>query len=127
MVDSPAGASKFRNSNLDWALRAVIFVVFLFFGAGKFTSNADAPWVVLFTRVGFGQWFRYFTGAIEILGAFLVLIPQTVTVGLATLAATLTGAVLVVVIVLHEPTEAFLAFAFLCALISFWMHRRRRA
>ena len=125
MVESQENALRFRNSNLDWALRTVIFVIFLFFGAGKFTSNADAPWVVLYSQVGFGQWFRYFTGVVEILGAFLVLIPQTVLVGLAALATTLTGAILVVVIVLHRPTDAFLPLALLCALISFWMHRRR--
>ena len=115
----------FRNSAPDWAGRAVLFVTFLFFGAGKFTSNANAPWVSLFNQVGFGQWFRYFTGVIEIMGAFLVLIPQTVTVGLALLACTLTGAILVVVIGLHRPGDAFFALAFLCALIAFWMHRRR--
>jgi putative oxidoreductase len=125
MIDSEASAEPFRNSTLDWAARTVIFVIFLYFGAGKFTSDPDAPWVVLFSQVGFGQGLRYFTGVSEIIGAFLVLIPQTVTAGVAVLAATLAGAVLVVVILLHRPPDAFWAFAFLCALIAFWLHRRR--
>jgi uncharacterized membrane protein YphA (DoxX/SURF4 family) len=125
MGETTLGELKFPNSLPDWLARLVIFVVFLFFGAGKFTSNPNEPWVVLFREVGFGQWFRYFTGVLEIVGAFLVLIPQTVPVGLALLMCTTSGAVLTVIIVLHRPADAFIPFAILCAMVSFWMHRRR--
>jgi hypothetical protein len=33
-------------------------------------------WVGLFRQIGLGQWFRYFTGAVEILGGVLVLVPR---------------------------------------------------
>ncbi len=125
MAETSPTELKFPNSMTDWAARVGIFALFLFFGAGKFTSDPNASWVVLFKNVGFGQWFRYFTGALEIVGAFLVLIPQTVPVGLAVLMGTTSGAILIVVLVLHRPADAFLTFALLCALIAFWMHRRR--
>jgi len=125
MVEIPAGALRFRNSAPDWAWRAVIFVAFLFFGAGKLTSDPNAPWVGLFDQAGFGQWFRYFTGLVEILGAFLVLISRTVTLGLAVLTVVLTGAILVIVIVLHRPVDVLFPVAILCALTAFWMYRRQ--
>lgn len=125
MVESPSPERKFQGSLFDWILRAVIFVVFLFFGYSKFKSNADAPWVVLFNQVGFGRWFRYFTAVLEITGAFLVLIPQTVTGGLALLTSVMTGAVLIDMIVLRRPADAFVPFAILCGFLALWMHRRR--
>jgi len=116
---------KFKDSWRDWAIRALIFVVFLFFAAGKFKTAADAPWVVLFDRIGMGQWFRYFTGALEMVGAFLVLFSRTVEIGLALLAAVMLGAMIIVVLILHRPADAMFAFAFFCAFIAFWLHRRR--
>jgi putative oxidoreductase len=115
----------FPNSLTDWAARGFFFVVFLYVGAAKFTSPPDAPWFEFFREVGFGQWFRYFTGSLEIIAAFLVLIPQTVTAGIYLLMCITSGAVLVVILVLHKPSEAFVAFALLCALIALWMRRRR--
>jgi hypothetical protein len=116
---------KFKDSWRDWAIRIVIFLVFLGFASGKFKSASDAPWVVLFQQIGIGQWFRYLTGVLEILGAFLVLFSRTVELGLALLAAVMFGAIVVVVGVLHHPGDAFFAFAFFCAIVAFWMHRRR--
>ena len=116
---------KFRNSGTDWALRFVIFIVFLYFGTAKFKSLAGAPWVVLFDQIGFGQWFRYFTGVLEIIGAFLVLVSNAVEIGLATLIAIMFGALVISLLLLHSPSEAFFPFAFLCALVAFWLHRRR--
>jgi putative oxidoreductase len=125
MVETRTSEHKFPNSGTDWALRAVIFLVFLYFGAGKFKSYANAPWVIFYDQVGFGQWFRYFTAVIEILGAFLVLFPQTVTAGLAVLGCTMVGATLIDVAVLHRFADAFVPFSVLTGLIAFWLHRRR--
>ena len=125
MVESPSPERKFQSSLFDWILRVLIFVAFLFFGASKFKSNADAPWVVLFSQIGFGQWFRYFTGAIELLGAFLVIFPRTVTEGFTLLACTMAGAMLIDAFVLHRLADAFFPFAVLSGLIALWMHRRR--
>jgi len=125
MSEPIPGELKFKNSAKDWALRAAIFTVFIFFGSRKFTTDPNAPWVVLYEQIGFGHWLRYITGAIELTGAFLVLISSTVTVGLAMLGLVLAGAVLIDIAVLHQFIDAFLPFAILSALGAFWMHRRR--
>jgi putative oxidoreductase len=116
---------KFRNSGTDWALRFVIFIVFLYFGTAKFKGVAGTPWVALFDQIGFGQWFRYFTGVLEIAGGFLVLVSNAVEIGLAILIAVMFGALVISLLLLHSPSEAFFPFAFLCAVVAFWLHRRR--
>ena len=63
-----------RNVLGDWILRGAIAVMFVLFGAEKFPSQAGAPWVVMFQQIGAGDWFRYFTGVVEVLGGILVLI-----------------------------------------------------
>ena len=125
MIETPTSERKFANSGRDWALRGVIFLIFLFFGTAKFKSDAHTPWVVLYNQIGFGQWFRYVTAVIELVGAFLVLIPQTVMAGLLLLACTMTGAMLVDAVVLHRFVDAFFPFSILCGLIAFGLHRRR--
>ncbi|HTM16677.1 MAG TPA: DoxX family protein [Terracidiphilus sp.] len=116
---------KFRNSVPDWSIRAVTFLVFLYFGTAKLKSEAGAPWVVFFDQLGFGQWLRYVTGALETAGAFLVLISATVEIGLAILIATMLGAAIVAMFILHDAGEAFVPFALFSGMIAFWLHRRR--
>lgn len=125
MSESSTGELKFKNSATDWALRAAIFALFVSFGGGKFKPNTNAVWIQLYDEIGFGQWFRYATGIVELLGALLMLFSQTVTAGLAFLATTMVGAVLVDVIVLHRIADAIVPFAILCAMVALWLHRRR--
>ncbi|HMG87279.1 MAG TPA: DoxX family protein [Terracidiphilus sp.] len=125
MNESSSGALKFRNSVTDWALRAVIFAAFVFFGGGKFNTNTNAAWIQLFNDIGFGQWFRTATGVVELLGAFLTLFPQTVSAGLALLGTTMVGAILIDVIVLRRIPDALIPFAILGGLIALWLRRRR--
>jgi putative oxidoreductase len=122
--DAPRVLS-FRNSWKDWALRAIIFVVYFYFASGKLKAAENAPWVVLFKQIGFGQWFRYFTAVVEIIGSLLVLFSRTVELGLAVLGAVMFGAILIDLLVLRHPGDAFIPFSLLCAMIAFWLHRRR--
>jgi hypothetical protein len=46
-----------------------------------------------FAVIGVGQWFRYLTGSIEVVGAVLLLIPSLALFGGAALAVTMIGAV----------------------------------
>ena len=57
-------------------------------------------WLRIFDQIGFGQWFRYFTGVVEIAGALLLLVPATRMWGAALLACTMCGALLVHVFVM---------------------------
>jgi putative oxidoreductase len=116
---------RFKNSGWDWAVRIVIFVAFAFTGTEKFKTDAHAPWVVLFDEIGFGQWFRYLAGVLEIGGGFLTLLSGSVEIGLILLMATMLGALCIVLFWLRRPSEAFFPFAILCGIIAFLLHRRR--
>lgn len=111
----------------DWILRGAIALFFVAAGAEKFPSNPDSEWVKLFQQIGLGQWFRYFTGGLEVLGGVLVLIPWTVTAGLALLACAMTGAVLILVFVIGRPADSIVAAVFFIGLAAFWWSRRNAA
>lgn len=74
-----------------WGIRILLALAF---GAAGVAKLAGAPQMVqLFEAVGFGQWFRYLTGATEIIGAVLLLVPATGLFGGLLLAATMVGGV----------------------------------
>lgn len=74
-----------------WGLRVLLALAF---GAAGASKLAGVPQMVqLFDAVGFGQWFRYLTGAAEIIGALLVLVPATGFFGGLLLAVTMVGGV----------------------------------
>jgi len=118
--------NSFRNSLLDWVLRIGIAGIFVLFGAEKFSAAPASPWVQLFAKLGAGQWLRLLTGAVEVTGAMLLLIPRTVLAGLALLGSAMAGAILILVFVLHHPGNALLSSAILAALTLFWAVRRVR-
>ena len=82
--------SKALNVTL-WILQALAAAAFLMAGATKL-AGAKAH-VAMFEKIGLGQWFRYFTGSLEVICAILLLVPRTVGIGAALLAATMVGAV----------------------------------
>ena len=97
-----------------WLPRIAIALVFVGVGLSKFT---DPMWVRLFGRIGFGQWFRSFTGIMQIFGGILVLIPRLSLVGIAMLACTMAGAV-ITWIAFGLPLNAPIPGALLIALIA---------
>lgn len=62
-----------RSATLIWVLRILLAVLFLYQGIDKFSERR--LWLRVFEEIGFGQWFRYFTGVVEISGALMLLIP----------------------------------------------------
>jgi putative oxidoreductase len=84
----------------DWLPRLAVAVLFLLVGGTKF--ERDSTWVGIFARIGFGDWFRYLAGTMQVAGAVLVLIPRTVVFGAALIACTLAGAVIAQVVVFHS-------------------------
>ena len=74
-----------------WVLRVLLGLVFLAIGIEKLTGTMGT--VPFFDAIGWGQWFRYFSGALDTAGALLILVPRftsygaliiTCTVGLGT-------------------------------------------
>ena len=115
-----AGRGEPRNALSEWMSRGAIALFFFAVGMDKFGDS----WVKFFDQVGIGQWFRYFTGVVEITGGLLVLIPATVTVGLALLACTMASAALILIFVIHRPQDSVFSGALLIVLIAYWWNRR---
>jgi putative oxidoreductase len=113
-----------RDKIGDWVLRAGVAVAFVVFGLEKFPSTQDNHWVGFFDQIGVGQWFRYFTGIVEVIGGALVLFPLTARIGLAILAATMATASAIHVLVIHQPANAILTGGFCAVLIVLWWNRR---
>jgi uncharacterized membrane protein YphA (DoxX/SURF4 family) len=74
-----------------WILQVAAATLFLFVGGSKLLGAAVM--VQLFHAIGLGQWFRYVTGAIEVVSAILLLSPSLAFVGAVALAATMIGAI----------------------------------
>lgn len=75
-----------------WVTQILLAVTFLFAGGSKLVG---APAMVsLFAAIGWGQWFRYLTGAIEISAAVALLIPSAALFGAILLVPTMIGAVI---------------------------------
>jgi len=99
---------------LGAALRISLALAFGLFGYEKVWGN---DWVPMFQAIGLGDWFRYATGGLQMLGALALLIPATARGGAALIGLTMVGAIGVHLFVL--PTgiggalipAAFLVFA----------------
>jgi uncharacterized membrane protein YphA (DoxX/SURF4 family) len=107
-------------TDLVWGFQILAAAQFFLTGLDKL---GDAPQMVqLFDAVGFGQWFRYFTGAVEVISAALLLVPSLAAVGAALLATTMVGALIAHATIL--PFSAFKAVALLVMVsVVFWVRR----
>jgi len=74
-----------------WILRGLLAAAFLFFGAQKFFVEWYAEQVVAW---GFPAGFHFVIGAVELLGAALLLAPALTFFGVALLTLTMIGAAL---------------------------------
>ena len=99
-----------------WLWRLGAASLFIYIGMGKFASRSE--WVGIFEEIGFGQWFRYFTGIFQISGGILVLFPKTFPFGIAILATTMLGAMCAWVFLLGSPVTAVLPALFFLALLA---------
>src|SRR6267142_1103768 len=77
-----------------WVLQIAAAGMFLMVGYLKLSGNPQL--VGLFKAIGIGQWFRYLTGTLEVVGAILLLIPRT-----SGLAALMLAGVMACAIVTH--------------------------
>ena len=80
-------------------------------------------WVRLFAQIGAGQWLRYLTGTMQVVGAILLLVPRTTTIGAAMLATTLAGAIVVQVFILHTGVMALFPAALLVIVVAVGLSR----
>jgi uncharacterized membrane protein YphA (DoxX/SURF4 family) len=122
-----AANGESRNNIADWVLRGGVGLVFVLFGMEKFPSSASGQWVKLFAEIGFGQWFRNFTGVVEILGGLLVLIPQTARIGLTLLAITMAAAAVILDFLIRRPADSIISTGLFILLAAMWWARREES
>jgi putative oxidoreductase len=86
-----------------WSLRVVLGLLFLIVGTTKLTGTGNT--VEYFTAIGWGQWFRYLTGLLDIVGAVLLFVPRWTCTGAIVLACSSGSAAIISFTVLHgNPT-----------------------
>ena len=106
--------AAYRLSATDWALRAGVALVFSIFALEKLVGSS---WVSLFAAIGYGQEFRYVTGAIQLGGSILLIFPRTARLGAALIASTMVGAMAVHLAVLDTGLGGAIVPAALLPLI----------
>ena len=118
-----ASSSKGKIVNVVlWVLQIAAAGMFLMVGFLKLSGNAQL--VGLFEAIGLGQWFRYLTGTLEVVGAFLLLIPRTSGLGALMLAGIMICAVVThVFIVGGSPLMAIILLV--VAGVVAWGRRQR--
>jgi uncharacterized membrane protein YphA (DoxX/SURF4 family) len=120
-----ATATPWKASNIAlWTLQVLVALTFVAAGSGKLLGRADM--IALFDAVGLGQWFRYVTGSLEVLGALLLIVPGKSASGAVLLACVMAGAVVAHLAVLHTAPTAPCVLLALTALIA-WGRRSQLA
>ncbi len=103
-----------------WVLSVLLALVFFMAGGMKLLSRPAL--VQEFNQIGLGQWFRYFTGALEVIGAAGVLVPKFSRWAALLLAVVMIGAIIAHLTVLHVPPGLPIALLVL-ALLTAWLRR----
>jgi putative oxidoreductase len=98
-VQAPHTPGKALHVSL-WVAQVLLAAMFFMAGGNKLGGNPQM--VGLFEVIGVGQWFRYVTGALEVLGAGLLLVPRASGAGAALLVPVMLGAILTHLAVLHN-------------------------
>ncbi|HET6959381.1 MAG TPA: DoxX family protein [Vicinamibacterales bacterium] len=98
-----------------WLPRVAVALIFLSVGWEKFSEHG--PWIRIFARIGLGDWFRYFTGTMQVGGALLLFVPRLVRLGAAVLACTMIGAIVTNIFILNSGLSAIIPSALLAAIV----------
>lgn len=109
---------------LSLGLRALLTLVFVGAGGAKLVG---VPMMVdTFEAIGFGQWFRYLTGLIEVAGAALLWAPGRQAFGAAVLGGTMVGAVFTHWFILGPSAVPAIVLGLLCSGVLY-LHRNQVA
>jgi putative oxidoreductase len=95
----------------------------MFLMVGFFKLSGDPRMVGLFDAIGFGQWFRYVTGSLEVLGAVLLLILRLSGLGALLLVGAMLGAVATHLVGGASPLPAIILF--IVTGVIAWGRRKR--
>jgi len=86
-----------------WILRILVGLAFLGIGIEKLTGTMGT--IPFFDAIGWGQWFRYVSGAMDTIGALLIFIPRWTSLGAFIITCTVgLGTILCFTKALFNPT-----------------------
>jgi putative oxidoreductase len=100
-----------------WVVRGLLALVFV--GAGGAKLYGVPMMVQEFEHIGLGQWFRYLTGALELLGALLILTPSLAAFGALLLIGIMTGAIITHLFVIGGSPVPALVLLVLSAVVAY--------
>jgi uncharacterized membrane protein YphA (DoxX/SURF4 family) len=106
-----------RGANVAlWVLQVLLAAAFLMAGASKL-AGAEMM-VKQFEALGLGQWFRYLTGALEVVAAVLLLVPRWSGFGGLLLVPIMLGAAVAHLVVFKNSPAVPLVFLGLAAVVA---------
>ena len=107
-----------------WVIQVLLAVAFLAAAGAKL---AGVPMEIqIFDQIGLGQWFRFVTALVEIVGAVALLVPGFAALGALWLGATMFFAFLAHIVILQtSPAPAAVLLA-LCTIVV-WLRRDQLA
>jgi putative oxidoreductase len=106
---------------ITWILRALLGLIFLGIGIEKLTGTMGT--IPFFDAIGWGQWFRYVTGALDTAGALLIFAPRWTSYGALIITCTVgLGTILCFTMPLYNPIFP-LVMTLLAATLA-WLARR---
>ncbi|WP_433590868.1 DoxX family protein [Nocardia sp. CA-145437] len=118
-----AAPTKLRNRVL-WTLQIVLGLFFIIAsGLPKFVGQADA--VRIYNEIGWGDWFRYLTGLVEVSGGLGLMIPRLSGPAAAGLSITMVCAAATQAFLLGAPSLAI--FPLVLVAVFAWIAYERRA
>ncbi|MFF0637739.1 DoxX family protein [Nocardia sp. NPDC004151] len=118
-----AAPTKLRNRVL-WTLQIVLGLFFIIAsGLPKFVGQADA--VRIYNEIGWGDWFRYLTGLVEVSGGLGLMIPRLSGPAAAGLSITMVCAAATQAFLLGAPGLAI--FPLVLVAVFAWIAYERRA
>ena len=119
-MQTPSSTGTLRNIIL-WVLQITAGMLFVMAGIGKLYGSENS--LELFNAIGIGQWFRYLTGGLELLGGLGLFVPSLARAGAMVLSSVMLGAVFLHLFVIGgNPGMAF--FLFLTTVLVAWGRRK---
>jgi uncharacterized membrane protein YphA (DoxX/SURF4 family) len=105
VIGTPAAVPGWvRNAGLG-ALQIAGAAMFFMAGTPKLTGAENM--IQVFAAVGLGQWLRYFTGVLEVLGAAALLVPYFAGLGALWLTAVMLAAVMALALLIAMAIVAW--------------------
>ncbi len=125
VVAGQISAAPGRAKNIAlWVLQIASAAMFLMAGVLKLAGAEKM--VETFATLGFGQWFRYFTGIVEVLGAVALIIPAIAGLSALSLAVVLVCAVIAHLAVLGGSPVPAIVLLVLVGIVA-WGRKERAA